>query len=466
VVRVIKKCKTVRSAAPTPAGEESIARQIFGALNFSSNGSILNPEVGDAIVAVINLDVSVIDLAAILKNAFDHGYQEELNQLVRMRCKEFSFENYCATHELVGELLNQNLKLSIDDDGEFSVAAAAAREFEREELFGETDKVMRLFNMPAVIVQMVNQYHSAIPITFTEEHLQTYLDIFSRSGNRSFKRMFIETALSQGQLSYINRLFGQIRTGLHSCPRSGSSVSVVNLEAVDLSNLDLSHVDFERANLNRITMHNSTFAGCQFFGSTFQNAHLSGGSLSGAKVTSINIAGAILSGEFKGFPGDFFETTLSGATLDFESESRIVRFYSCVLTNVSLVAADNICCYFSDATVNDVDLTGAAKLMGFQGCTLTRVNLSNRKITDREGCDPKFAGATLIDVNLSGANLAGLNLTNTILVNVSIRAAATIQGMIVSAKTMEGLAFGERLYLHACIATGRVIKREPELSDD
>jgi len=452
-----------RPVAPTPLDQESITQRTCGALNISSEGCILNPEVADAIVAAINVDVTVIDLALMLKNAFDYGYQNDLNQLIRTRCKEFSFENYCATHELQGELLSQNLNFSLDDEGGFSVAAAPQKGFEREELFGETDKAMAPFGMPTVIVKLVNQYHSITPLSFGDDHLQTYLEIFSRGGNRSFKRLFIETAIAQGQLSYINRLFGQHRQALHCSPQCTSSI---NLESVDLSNLDLSHVDFERVNLNGVILRNSKTIACQFSGATFQNAHLGGESLAGAQVETINICGAVLCGEFTGFPGDFFETTLSDATLDFESQARGARFYSCTLTNVRLAGADNIWCCFSDATVQDVDLTGKAKLTGFQGCTLTRVNLSNRKITDPEGCDPKFDGATLIDVNFSGANLAGLNLSNTRLINVSLRAASSIQGMTVSDLTMEGLSFSEKLYLCACIAIGRVIQCQAELNDD
>jgi len=313
------------------------------------------------------------------------------------------------------------------------ILPAKPTEFNDEGWNQEVDQVLLPFGLPVDVTRIITSYQPSLSLALTEDNSTVLVDVFSREGNLTFKRALIKKALDEHQVDALNQLFEQISHQSYlKNPDNVLLISGANLNSVDIRGLDLRAVKKDYVILT--------------------NCFIVGELLTERFVQGLKLTGSTLTGHFKNIR-NFKGASLIDATIEVDNQM-LLKFDHATLNKVTLPTDNSRRCYeFIHARLTDIDLSHRQIRGDFECAKLYRINLHNSTLTQST-----FFRTIWINVNVAGADLSGLRLESARLTNVNISQAASVQGMSVSDKTMEGLSSTEQEFLRHCIEQGSVIK--------
>jgi len=372
-----------------------------GALNFSSKGTCLNPQTERAIVAVLNTNTDKDTIATIFYNAFEYGYKNELNLIIKSRCRGFLTEQNLAELNLAGNLTDRGILFTLIGQT-FEMTAAPSTSYIEDQTAKEIDLSLSQLGLPKVINAMILE-KSSVPLKFDQFSIAHYAGIFTTPGNLAFKRQFIATAIRDQQQHYLRQLFTEIQ--LEIIGPTTTSVRCVNLVSVDLSRLDLSGIKFAFCDLSNANLFEARLNECFFRRAILNGVRLNGKFLEAGDFQGADLHGArftgVLQAKFDQFKGAILNNV---ALIDFSCASDLVYDFSgATLNNSSLNRSTNIALNFTGATLVNVDLSAMYQpKLCFKNAKLINVNLSRNCLRE---CD--FEGATLINVDWTDCDFTG-----------------------------------------------------------
>lgn len=351
---------------PTIPPKEPTTPLAHRALNFSSNGECLTKDVAKAIVTAINTDADAQTIATIFKNAVNYNYQNQLFDLIKKECSDFSLKKYSNLSKLNSALEEENIALSQVEDGAFLITQTPSTDFFDQELLETTSEALLTLSFPRVLSKIICTKSAVPAFKFDDKSLNEYAGKFTADGEESFKREFIKQAVRQGQKTYLNKVLTQART----VAKSGERIGVPNLTSVDLSGLDLSEVDLQM----------STLKGANLKGTNLKNAKLDWAQITSTRVCGEQLDDAVLRYTI------FTDSVLTGV---FNCNLSRANLRSVTLTHANLVNAQLL--RYSDSDKSE---------LAFEGSTLTNVRFAGN--TERYDFD---GATTLKDVEFTGEPL-------------------------------------------------------------
>jgi len=278
-------------------------------------------------------------IVIILANAHNHGYQAELNELIRLNIDKNGGDTVFFNTSVIDALQLKGIECAQEDDGSVKMGLFALPnsvvDGARSDAINET---LRLF-MPETISDIISCYDGQLKIC--EENESEIITILM-SGDLSEKRQIFSAASQQGEIVELNRILRQIEKEGRLLDLSGIDLNGLNLRSIYFSGVYL-----DNANLMGADLTNATLAG-----STLRNANLHK-----ANLTAVNFRNET----------DLTSADLSEATLTFANMT------DAVLVDTNLTDANMTSAWLYKADMTRATLTGA---------NLCKANLSFAMLVD------------------------------------------------------------------------------------
>lgn len=175
-------------------------------------------------------------IAAILKNAFRHGYQTELNQLIK-NIKTQQGTDTVEINQHVARLLSEDkITLTRNNDGTVHLekAVTTVPDSDRHESIHQA--LTTIF--PDALRDLIGSYDDEIEIGEVNE---TEILNCLKSNDLQAKVNIIAAASHQDEIAYLNRIFQTLRDQKFKLDLSHADLSNLNLRYINLDFADLSH---------------------------------------------------------------------------------------------------------------------------------------------------------------------------------------------------------------------------------
>lgn len=225
----------------------------------------------------------------ILKNAWQHNYQPELNALITNIETRHGAGTVRFNANVRRMLADEQINLVQNNNGtvQLEKRIAVKSNPRRAELIDSTLETI----LPTTLCKLISSYDDEIEIG--EKNRKEIIAIME-TGDSAAKSAVIAAASHQHQIRYLNELFKHTR---------------LNLSGIDLSNLDLTGIDLTHAEVSFANLQN-----CCLVDARLSDTRLTGSNLNQANLTRANLSNAFLNNT-RLIAANLFGTNLRGATL-------------------------------------------------------------------------------------------------------------------------------------------------------
>jgi len=255
-------------------------RLVFSAQGHCSNKATLTA-VGDALADKSSSDALI---AVIFNNAWQHHYQDELNQLIKNIELRQGAGTVLITDNVKRLLADAHINLVQNSNGTVRMEnriAVTSDPRRHASIVSTLDDIL-----PPPLRELISAYDDEIEIS--EKNRKEIIAILEY-GDAGTKSAVIAAASHQQQIRYLNTL-------IRHRPLNLSGVDLSNL---DLTGIDLTHADVSFANLQNCCLENAMLSNTSFLSSILNQANLTGANLSdsclrNARLIAANLYGANL----------------------------------------------------------------------------------------------------------------------------------------------------------------------------
>lgn len=275
------------SSAALKLNDAQTANLALQPVRYSDQGHCKNKDVMTAVAdALADKSCSDALITAILKNAWLHDYQPELNELITNIEARHGAGAVRFSDNVRRMLADEHIDLVQNSDGtvQLEKSIAVKSNPRRADLIGSTLDTI----LPTTLCKLISSYDDEIEIG---EKNRKLIVAIMETGDSAAKSSVIAAASHQRQISYLNELF-------QNKPLNLSGIDLSNL---DLTGIDLAHAEVSFANLQNCCLADARLNFTRLTGSNLNQANLSRANLThaclnNARLIAANLFGANLTG--------------------------------------------------------------------------------------------------------------------------------------------------------------------------
>jgi len=249
-------------------------------LVFNAQRQCCNKPVMAALIDTLS-DKSSSDqlIVTILKNAYEHNYQPELNQIIQNIQALHGPDTVLINKNIVRHFADEGLDLIQNQDGTVHISTQTA-------VICNPDRhgAIRLVtghHLPETLIRLVCAYEDELDIS--DDSFYGIAEILM-SKNIAAKSQLIAAASHQNKIAYLNGVFAALKLKKY----------VVDLSHADLSHLDLTGIDLENINLSQCNLNQTNLTRAKLIRANLRQARLIGANLAEADFRHAVLLGACL----------------------------------------------------------------------------------------------------------------------------------------------------------------------------